>query len=103
MEAVSSSLHIDAILSGLARIDLKLPMGKFTEVLEELVTKETGNTLYVMVSVASGMNLQDAYENLAQKSSKAMWILPYSHRPEFEIKNCPSVEVMPWEVTANEK
>lgn len=103
LEAGSSSLHMDAILAGLARIDLKLPMQRFTEVLEELVTKESGNTLYVMVSVASAMPLQDAYENLAQKSSKAMWILPYSYRPEFEIKNCPSVEVLPWEVSANEK
>lgn len=103
LEAGSSSLHMDAILSGLARIDLKLPMQKFTKVLEEPVSKETENTLYIMVSVASGMNLQDAYENLAQKSSKAMWILPYSHRPEFEIKNCPSVDVVPWEVTANER
>ncbi len=99
----SSSVHMDAILSGFARIDLKLPMRKFTEVVEELVTKETGNTIYVMVSVACGMKLQEAFEVLAQKSSGAMWILPYIHRPEFDMKVCPSVDIMPWEVTANEK
>lgn len=102
-EAGSSSIHMDTILSGLARIDLKLPMRKFTEVLEELAAEETGNTVYVMVSVACGMKLQEAYEVLAQKTPGAIWILPYSHKPEFEMKICPSVEIMPWEVTANEK
>lgn len=103
MEAGSSSVHMDTILSGLARIDLQLPMRKFTEILEEQTVKETGNTVYVMVSVACGMKLQEAFEALAQKAAGTMWILPYSYKPEFDMKVCPSVEIMPWEVTANEK
>ncbi len=98
-----SAMHMDAILTSLARIDLKLPMESFVEMLNHFAEKEADNTLYVMVSVASSMNLQKAYENLAQKTSGAMWILPYRYQPQFEIKCCPSVEVFPWEVTANEK
>lgn len=97
-----TSEHIDSILTSLARIDLTLPMVSFADVLAEYSQKESDNTLYIMVSVACGNVLQKAYEELAVKSSGAMWILPYSYKPEFDIKLCPSVEVFPWEVTANE-
>lgn len=98
-----SEMHMDAILTGLARMDLKLPKESFSSILDEMSAKEQDDTLYVMVSVASGEILQNAYEALARKCSGAMWILPYSYKPEFEIKNCPSVEILPWEVTANEQ
>lgn len=103
LEGGSSEMHMDSILTGLARIDLKLPKEPFINIINEIEAKESDDTLYVMVSVASGEILQNAFENLAGKSSGAMWILPYSYKPEFEIKNCPSVEVFPWEVTANEQ
>ncbi len=99
----SSAEHIDSILTSLARIDLNLPKISFSEMLTELAGRESDNTLYVMVSLACGNILQKAYEELAVKSSGAMWIIPYSHKPEFDIKLCPSVEVFPWEVTANER
>ncbi len=98
----SSAGHIDSILTSLARMDLSLPKTSFAEILTELAGKESDNTLYVMVSLACGNILQKAYEELAVKSSGAMWIIPYRHKPEYDIKLCPSVEVFPWEVTANE-
>lgn len=102
LDSGMSAMHMDSILTSLARIDLKLPKETFADILRELAEKEEKNTLYVMVSVASGEILQHAYEELASKSSGSMWILPYSYQPEFEIKYCPSVEICPWEVTAND-
>lgn len=103
IEGGVSASHMDTILTALARIDLKLSPAAFTGVLDKLIAKETGNTLYILVSVAYGDKLSQFYETLAQKSTFAMWILPYSFKPQFDIKMCPSVEIVPWEVTANEK
>lgn len=103
METGASMEHMESILTALARIDLKLPTPSFLDVLEEQKLQSDKDTLYVMISVASGMKLQTAYEELAIKNPGAMWILPYRYQPEFEIKMCPSVQVMPWEVIANEK
>lgn len=103
LDGGASLMHMDTILTSLARIDLNLPRESFVRRLNDMVEDESDKTLYVMVSVAYGTALQKEYENLAVKSSGAMWILPYSYKPEFEMKCCPSVEIYPWEVTANEK
>lgn len=102
IESGMSVSHMDSVLTSLARIDLKLPMDNFVDIIDECAQKENDNTLYVLISVASRTKLQESYQNLAQKGLGAIWILPYRYTPEFDIKLCPSVEVLPWEVTANE-
>lgn len=101
MEAGMSAAHMDTVLLNMARMDLKLPMESFVETLERLSEKESGDTLYIMISVAFSTPLQKAYEKLAESRNGAVWILPYSNRPEFEITMCPSVDIIPWEVMAN--
>lgn len=102
IESGMSLGHMDSVLTSLARIDLKLPMENFVDIINECLQKENDNTLYVLVSVASRAKLQESYQQLAQKGTGAMWILPYKYTKEFDIKLCPSVEVLPWEVTVNE-
>lgn len=103
IESGVTSGHLSTVLTSLARIDMNIPMEPFENILESYEMKETNDTLYVMISVACGHRVQKAYEKLASKHNGAMWIIPYSYKPEFEIKLCPSVEVFPWEVTANEQ
>lgn len=95
--------HMETILTSFARIDLKLPMQSFLDILEEQKQSSDTDTLYVMISEATGTRLQTAYEELAMKNSGAMWILPYDNHPEFDVKMCPSVQVLSWEVAGNAK
>lgn len=103
MEGGLSVGHMESVLTGLARIDLSLPMSAFTEVINGLLNESGDNTMYVMVSVACGGVLQESYERLCTEKKNGIWILPYSYKPEFDIKLCPSADVIAWEVTANEQ
>lgn len=103
MEAGMSAAHMDTVLLNLARIDLNLPKKSFVEILSDLWNKESGDTLYIMISVAFSTPIQKEFQKLAEDKGGAVWILPYSNRPDFEITMCPSVDIIPWEVTANAK
>lgn len=103
IEGGMSETHMDNILTNMARIDLKKPMASFSDIVDRLSSERWENTLYVMVSVATSLHLQKSMEKLGHHNQGTTWILPYTFKPLFEITECPSVEIIPWEVTANEK
>ncbi len=96
----NSSLHMDRLLTALAHIDAKAEHRSFVEVLSQMQSQhsQSSDTLYVMISIASGVTLQNALEDFSKNLGDSMWILPYEHQPEFSISDLAHVSVYPWEV-----
>lgn len=102
MEGGLSNAHMDTLLSGLARIDLTKKVQPFLEILSEYRNLKEENMMYVMVSFASGQQLHESFDALCEKNKGSMWILPYTRRNPYEVDECRNVQIIRWEVTANE-
>lgn len=103
IEAGASNYHISSICGMLARIDLKLPMQRFVEIVEKEEARKQENCLYVMISIARSETLQKAYNKLCAENKGSMWIIPFYKQPEFDIEFAPNAEIIPWEAVANEE
>lgn len=102
IEGGLSAAHIDMLLSGLARIDLKKKVRPFADILKEYIELKETNRMYIMVSFASGQQLHEKYDALCKENRGSMWIIPYTIRNYQEVDECEYAEIYRMEVTANE-
>lgn len=94
-------LHLNLVNSALARIDLKLSMEEFADVLERVIIKENryvdSSTVYVIVSSNTRKRLQEVVSNVVSGQKDTVWIVPHLPGMETELKYC-DIKPTEWEI-----
>lgn len=98
MQEACGLSHVSAVNAALARIDLSLETQPFEEILE----KERGQSLYILISSAKKKELQAKYDCMCKEGRASLWILPYHLGTENSLTACPHAEVLAWEVMPHE-
>lgn len=98
IHAAGGLLHINAINTALARIDLSLEMQPF----EELLAKADEQSVCVLISSSAGKNLQREYDGMCESGRASVWIFPHNAGENMRHELCPHAKVLTWEVASHE-
>ena len=98
IHAAGGLLHINAINTALARIDLSLEMQPF----EELLAKVDEQSVCVLISSSAGKNLQREYDGMCESGRASVWIFPHNAGENMRHELCPHAKVLTWEVASHE-
>jgi len=105
--------HVYSVLTELARIDTKLRMRRFSEVLDDMgifeedvsygsrgdanhINKYRNHDLYILISSDKGRKAQERFKELCRVSPGSKWIITY--HPDMAVEGLESEDVILWEV-----
>lgn len=90
----SGLAHSDRIQTGLAGIDLSVPM----QPMEQCFPSKDRDCLWVLISAGKPERLQTEYNRLCSEREGAIWVFPYHAGMDTSLPMCPHAKAMPWEV-----
>lgn len=97
----SGAMHLNALNTALATIDLSIEMQEFTKLLtiykEKLVREGMEDQIYIIISANKRQNLIEEMTTFCHNPSESLWILPYHPGDDSSLVNC-SIPSVQWEV-----
>lgn len=101
IEYGSGNIHLNAINTALATVDLSIDTPDFSEMLA--VQKDldriaaNAKSVYVIISANKRQNLVKAVADLVENPAESMWIVPYHYGMDYKVADC-SIPSLKWEV-----